>query len=262
MSIGSVESLWRYPVKSMCGEELSQAFLGFSGIYGDRLFAFTSSSSPQGFPYLTGREHRQLLLYRPRFRHPERAESPPNLAEAEGIAPGLNPVFATPEDLAIDVETPTGELLPLDGAALIDELAKQLKEEQTLRLRRSERGMADCRPVSLFSVQTARQLGEEVGAVIDKRRFRANVYLDLEGVPGFAEDSYVGARLRIGPRAVVHVLERDPRCAMITIDPDTAERDPAIQRHVSQGHGGMAGVYAAVLVEGTVRPGDEVELLP
>lgn len=58
--IGKVESLWRYPVKSMRGEELDEAFAGFSGIYGDRLFAFRSSAKHKGFPYLTAREQRRL----------------------------------------------------------------------------------------------------------------------------------------------------------------------------------------------------------
>ena len=60
--IGKVESLWRYPVKSMRGEELSQAFVGFAGIYGDRLFAFRSSERPSGFPYLTGREQMKMVI--------------------------------------------------------------------------------------------------------------------------------------------------------------------------------------------------------
>ena len=66
--IGNVDSLWRYPIKSKRGEQLNEAFVGFSGVYGDRLFAFRSSASPKGFPYLTAREQRKLLQYRPRFR--------------------------------------------------------------------------------------------------------------------------------------------------------------------------------------------------
>ena len=76
--IGKVESLWRYPVKSMGGEELSEAFVGFAGVYGDRLFAFRSAGRPSGFPYLTGREQMKMVLYRPRFRHPDKAAKPPN----------------------------------------------------------------------------------------------------------------------------------------------------------------------------------------
>jgi MOSC domain-containing protein len=61
--IGHVESLWRYPVKSMRGEEVEQAFVGFAGVYGDRLYAFRDSAAPKGFPYLTGREEERMLLY-------------------------------------------------------------------------------------------------------------------------------------------------------------------------------------------------------
>ena len=85
-TIGTVDSLWRYPIKSMRGEQLSEAFVGFSGVYGDRLFAFRSSASPKAFPYLTAREQSKLLHYRPRFRFPDKAARPINPAEAEGIS--------------------------------------------------------------------------------------------------------------------------------------------------------------------------------
>src|SRR5262245_46633660 len=74
--VGHVESVWRYPVKSMRGEQLPEIFAAFAGIYGDRLFAFRSSAAPVGFPYLTGREAHRMLLYQPRFRPPRRRRSP------------------------------------------------------------------------------------------------------------------------------------------------------------------------------------------
>ena len=257
--VGKVDSLWRYPVKSMRGEELDEAFASFSGIYGDRLFAFTSSASPKGFPYFTGREQRRLLQYRPRFRYPDKAARPANLTEAEGM--GANPVWADPSELMIDVETPDGKMIAIDDPALMDLLRADVDQKHQLTLRRSERAMTDCRPVSIFSLQSARQLGEEVGTQIDKRRFRANVYEDLGSAHGFAENEFVGRSLRIGPKVVVTILERDPRCMMITLDPDTGEKTPAILKKVAQAHEGMAGVYGAVLVEGMLHKGDPVEVL-
>jgi len=259
--IGKVQGLWRYPVKSMRGEELEEAFMGFSGFYGDRLFAFTSSAAPKGFPYFTGREQSEMLRYRPRFRVPSKALRPTNLAEAESIAPGVTPVFADAGNLTVDVETPSGEVLAIDDPALIQKLVEGLGEKHSLTLSRSERSMTDCRPVSMFSVQTAQQLGEEIGTDIDLRRFRANIYVDLESAGGFGEDALVGRSLRIGSKAVISILERDPRCKMITLDPDTAESTPDVLRKVAKAHNGMAGVYGAVLVEGMVRKGDSVELL-
>jgi uncharacterized protein YcbX len=118
--IGKVDSLWRYPVKSMRGEELDEAFAGFSGVYGDRLFAFRSAASPKGFPYLTAREQRRLLQYRPRFRYPDKAARPTNLTEAESM--GANPLSADLSELMVDVETPGGDALAIDDPALIDML--------------------------------------------------------------------------------------------------------------------------------------------
>jgi uncharacterized protein YcbX len=255
--VGRIDSPWRYPVKSMRGEPLAEAFIGFPGIYGDRLYAVHSAAQPAGFPFLTGRERAEMLLYRPRFRHADKAARPANLAAAEAMGPGVTPLYADPADLAVDVETPSGEVLAVDDPALLDRLGKAA----SLALLRSERALTDCRPVSLFSVQTARQLAAEVGVPVDERRFRANIYADLAGTAGFAEDGFVGRRLRLGAKAVVEILERDPRCKMITLDPDTAAASPQILRRVARFHDGKAGVYGAVLVEGMVHPGDELALL-
>jgi hypothetical protein len=257
--IGKVDSLWRYPVKSMRGEELDEAFAGFSGIYGDRLFAFRSSASPKGFPYFTAREQTKLLQYRPHFRYPDKAARPINLAEAEKM--GANPVSADPSELMVDVETPDGKTLAIDDPALIDMLRTDIDQKHQLTLMRSERAMTDCRPFSMFSLQSARQLAEETGTPMDKRRFRANVYVDLASAQGFAENEFVGRSLRIGPKVVVTILERDPRCMMITLDPDTGEKTPAILKKIAQAHDGMAGVYGAVIVEGMLHKGDSIELL-
>jgi uncharacterized protein YcbX len=259
-TVGKVESLWRYPVKSMAGEELAEAFLGFSGVYGDRCYAFRDSAARKGFPYLNANVQQRMLLYRPRFRHPERAAAPPNLAEAAAIAPGVTPANAGPGDLALEVITPRGEVVSVDDPGLLEMLREGLRGEHRLALVRSDRALTDCRPVSLIGLQTVRQVEGEVGSPIDKRRFRANVYLDL-AAGGFGEDRLVGRKLRVGSQAVLAVLERDPRCKMISLDPDTGGHDPEVLRKVAQAHGAYAGVYCAVLVEGVVATGDPVEVV-
>ena len=257
--IGKVESLWRYPVKSMRGEELDEIFAGYPGVYGDRVFAFTSSLSPKGFPFFTGRDQRQMIRYHARFRNPEKAARPINLAEAESS--GANPISANASELMIEVETPDGKTIAIDDVALIDNLRANIDGKHELKLLRSDKAITDCRPLSIFAVQSAKKLAEETGTNVDKRRFRANVYVDLTNAAGFAEDQFVGKTLRIGSKVVVSVLERDPRCMMITLDPDTAEKTPAILKQVAQAHEGMAGVYGAVLMEGVIRKGDSVELI-
>ncbi len=259
--VGRIESLWRYPVKSMRGEELQEAFAGFPGVYGDRAYAFRSSAAPKGFPYYTGREQEQMLRYRAAYRRAERMTMPTNLTEAEALAPGITPRYADPADQIVDVETPSGEVLAIDDPRLIDLLREGRRDGLDLSLVRSDRALTDCRPVSLISIQTTRQLSQEVGVELDKRRFRANVYVELAGGAGYDEDAWVGRRLRIGPKAQIAVMDRDPRCKMITLDPDTAQANPEVMRRVAKGHDGTAGVYAAVLVEGVIRAGDEITLL-
>jgi uncharacterized protein YcbX len=259
--IGKVDSLWRYPVKSMRGEELDEIFAGYGGVHGDRLFAFKSSANQRGFPFFTGRDKRQMIRYRARFRYPEKAALPINLREAEKLSPNINSISASATELMIDVETPDGKMFAIDDPALVEDLRTGVDEKHELTLLRSDKAITDCRPLSIFAVQTARRLGEETGVAVDKRRFRANIYVDLVTSDGFAEDRLVDRSLRIGSKVVVAILQRDARCMMITLDPDTGEKEPAILKTVAQAHDGMAGVYGAVLVEGLIRRGDSVETL-
>ena len=261
-TIGTVESLWRYPVKSMSGAEMPEMFMGFSGIYGDRCYAFKSSHARTGFPYLNANVQPQMLLYRPQFRHPERASKPPNLTEATSIAPGVTPANGDAEDMLLDIVTPSGEIISIDDPAIIKLLGEGISEKNGLTLVRSDRALTDCRPISLISLQTVRRIESELSLPIDKRRFRANIYLNFAPPgEGFDEDNFVGRRLRIGSKATIMVLERDPRCKMISLDPDTSEHNPDVLRKVAQAHGNFAGVYCAVLVEGLLKKGDLIELI-
>lgn len=255
--IGTVESLWRYPVKSMRGEELEEMFAGYAGVYGDRLFAFVSEGSPKGFPYFTGRDQRRMIRYRARFRDPAKAAGPSNLREAEEN--GAWPLPATAAEMALEVETPDGEVFAVEDPALIDNLRAGIEHPHEIRLIRSDRSLTDCAPLSVFSVQTVRQLEKESETPIDKRQFRASVYLDLPGLAAFAEEKFVGRTLRLGSKVAVTITKRDGRCMMITLDPETADKSPAVLKTVAQKHEGKAGLYAAILTEGMIRKGDPVE---
>jgi uncharacterized protein YcbX len=152
-------------------------------------------------------------------------------------------------------------VLAVDNPRLIDLLREGAREGHELSLLRSERALTDCRPFSLISIQTTRQLSEEIGVELDKRRFRANAYVYLASGAGFGENEWVGRRLRIGAKAEIAVTDRDPRCKMITLDPDTGQANPEIMRRVAKDHGSTAGVYGAVLVEGIICAGDEIALV-
>ncbi len=259
--VGKVESLWRYPVKSMAGETIEEVFVGYAGVFGDRLYAFINQHAPAAFPYLTGRTRPEMLRFSARFRDRANTLRPPNQAEAESRGPGLTPTYPQPDELIVDVTLPSGEKFVATDPALTERLAGKGADATDLTLIRSDRALTDCRPLSLISHHTIRQIGDEIGLALDRRRFRANIFAELGSGQGFGEDALVGKRLQIGPRCVVAVLDRDPRCKMISIDPETADENKDVFGHVSRAHDGMAGVYCAVLTEGMVRAGDAITVL-
>lgn len=260
-NIGKVESLWRYPVKGMRGEELPEAFMGFSGFYGDRCYAIRNDNGRKGFPYLNGNTQPEMLRCQPKFGDFEKSLKPPNLEEASSISPGVNPTNADPNDFDLDIITVSGKSFSIDDPVLLEMLNENLRGEHNLSIVRSDRALTDCRPVSLISLQTIRQIESESNTLLDKRRFRMNIYFDLDSDKGFGEDELIGRRLRIGQKAEIMVLERDPRCKAISLDPETGEQNPQILKSVAQLHEAHAGVYCAVLVEGVLKPGDSINIL-
>lgn len=258
--IGTIGTACRYPVKSMAGEEIEDIFVGFSGVMGDRAYAFVPNGETKaGFPWHTGRDHETLVLYRPHYCHPDASRQPVDVTASFALGPGVNPVYPSSEAFAVEVTTPGGRTLAVDGAELATELETQGGKALTLRF--SERSFYDCRPVSLLGRASVRALGEEMGMAMDPRRFRANFYADWNDEQPYREDGLIGRTLQIGERLRIMILERDPRCKMITLHPDTGELDPSILRHVARAHDGKAGVYAAVLAEGVARKGDPIWLV-
>jgi len=258
--IGTIETVCRYPVKSMAGEDVNLAFAGFAGLMGDRTWAFIRSNAPnKGFPWHTAREQEKLVLYQPHYCQAATTFHPVDVASSFALGRGVNPVFPHRDAFAVEVITPEGRMLSVDAVELAAELGNHIGEAVTVRF--SERNHFDCRPVSLFGNASVRALGEEMGKPIDRRRFRANFYADWHDAQPFREDALVGLTLQIGERLRITVLERDQRCKMITIDPDTGEMDASILRHVAHVHDGKAGIYAAVLVEGVVHKGDPILLV-
>ena len=258
-TVGTIESIWRYPVKSMKGEQLDEAFVAFAGLMGDRLYGVVKGHGNPGFPWHTAREQESLLRYQPRYKHHSATLKPEHLEAAQGMAPGIIPLYPVAEQFAVEVETPEGERYNLEDGTFLEHL-KTVTNDQSLSLKFTQRSQYDCRPLALFSLQLADILTRELETAIDKRRFRANLYVDWNEDKPY-EIELVGKRLKIGETLEINVLERDPRCKMITLDPDTAAANPQIIKHVSQAHEGFAGVYGAILVEGVVKAGDPIQLL-
>jgi|SRR5579875_587964 len=238
MLIGTVERIVRYPVKSMRGEELAAATLGLRGLPGDRTWAFVRAGDRSPFPWLTARHLPALLLYRPHFA-------------ARYDTPGREPPLL--------VETPAGACCAIDDPALLAELEE--RAGCSLQLLHTKLGVPDNAPLSIFNLDLVREIGERVGRALDPLRFRANIYLRpaAGGCPPDAE--LLGRTLAIGDEARVAVVEQDERCRMIALDPETAERDPAVQNTVIAAFDNCAGLYAVVTRPGRIASGDAVTIV-
>ena len=229
---GRVAALWRYPVKSMAGEGLEAVEVSWHGLAGDRRWAFIRDGQVRsGFPWLTIREQPELAHYRPRFAEPDRPNASVTL-----------------------VRTPSGDELDVADPALAAELGPGV------RVIKQDRGVFDTLPLSLLTTQTLAGLGRLVGTDLAAERFRPNLVVDArEG--DFPEDGWVGRVLRIGGLRM-RVDKRDQRCVMVSIDPVTLHRNPAVLRAIARERDARLGVYGSTVEPGRVAVGDPVELEP
>jgi uncharacterized protein len=230
--VGTVIGLFRYPVKSMAGEPLSAVEVDWQGIEGDRQFSFVRAGNRSRFPWLTARELPELVRYRPRFRDPE-----------------------VPRFSSVDVQLPDGGWTQLDAPDLIAALAKGAGEE--LELLQLGRGTHDAMPISVVSTATHGQIDEAHGRPLDPRRFRSNILIESEQ----SEASWCGRRFSFGgwpDSAELLMAIPIERCVMISIDPDTAERDPAIVKTIVRKFDNKVGSYATASKPGLIRIGDKV----
>ena len=233
--LGVLRHLCRYPFKSMQGEELASARVGFNGLPGDRLCAFVQTDVRSTFPWLTGREMPDLLRYRASYQ--------------EGsTGPRRHP--------DVVVTTPGGERLTADSEALRLEIEGACG--RSIRFHTDYRGNHDAAYVSIITTATLRALCEAGGVPYDQRRFRMNLVVEGNAAP-FSEGAWTGRMLRIGS-VRLGITEPDRRCAMITLQPETGAASKAILRAAADRNGACAGVYASVLAAGDVAVGDELFL--
>ncbi|NBH10064.1 MOSC domain-containing protein [Amycolatopsis sp. SID8362] len=225
--MGVVAALWRYPVKSMAGERLAEVTVGERGLEGDRLYAVRDASGKLG----SGKNSA-------RFRR----------------MPGLH-AFAARYDGDVPVVTfPDGRVLP--GTGITTELAGALSIPGVELAKEGEIPHHDEAPVHLVTTSSLAWLAERApGVVLDERRFRANVLLDTGSSPERAEESWVGARVRLG-EVELEVLRKAVRCVMVGLPCDGLPAAPGLLKTISEVNEVSFGVQARVVRGGVLRVGD------
>ena len=128
-----------------------------------------------------------------------------------------------------------------------------------VRVLKQNRGIFDTMPLSLLTTQTIASLGRLVGTALAPARFRPNLLVDAVDGGDFPEDAWVGRVLRIGGFRM-RVDKRDQRCVVVTVDPVTLRRDPAVLRAIARERDARLGVYGSTVAPGRVAVGDPVEL--
>jgi len=236
IKIGEVEALYRYPVKSMAGEALDAAELGWHGVDGDRRFAFRRAEDRGGFPWLTASTLPELILFAPQRRG----------AGAEGGLP-------------THVRTPEGEELALFGQELAAEVGR--RHGSPVEMMHLNRGIFDEASISVIASATVAEVARLADQRPDVRRFRPNILIASSRSVAFEEDEWVGGVLSFGETkegAVITVTNRDERCSMVNFDPDSARPAPEMLKAIVRARDNKAGVYGSVTRRGRVAVGQAV----
>jgi hypothetical protein len=238
--IGVVAALYRYPVKSMAGEPIDAAELGWHGVVGDRRLAFRRVGDRTGFPWLTASKLPELVLHRPvRSGHP---------AAAEGALPS-------------HVRIPDGTEWPLFSPELADELGR--RHGSPVEMLHLDRGIFDEAGLSIIAEATVGAIAGHLGRPADARRYRPNLLIETRDAVPFGEEAWLGGVLTFGPSddgPVVTVTNHDLRCSMVNIDPDTARLEPEWLKAVAGLRNGNAGMYGTVTRRGRIEVGQTVHL--
>lgn len=237
IEIGHVEAIFRYPVKSMRGERLEVAHLGWHGLDGDRRLAFRRLDDRSGFPWLTASKLPSLVLFEPQSREDGSREIPTH------------------------IRTPDGEALPTFGEELATEVGRRVGS--AVQMMHMKHGIFDDAMISVIAAETVGEIGRLAGVRPDVRRFRPNVLIRLTRPAPFQEDGWVGAALAFGEgadAAVVAVTKVDERCSIVNLDPDSARPTPEVLKAVVRANQNNAGVYGVVTRAGQLVAGQRIFL--
>jgi uncharacterized protein YcbX len=242
IEIGQVEAIFRYSVKSMGGERLEAANLGWYGLEGDRRLAFRRISDHSGMPWLTATKLPDLVLFAPCGRE-------------DGAQGDLH--------VPTHIRRPDGQELPVFGEALATEVGRRYGAPvQMMQLRH---GIFDEACLSVIALDTISEIGRLAGRSLDVRRFRPNVLVRLLRSGAFLEDEWVGGVLSFGEgddAPAISVTMRDERCSMVNLDPDSASPAPEVMKAVVRANQNHAGVYGSVIRTGRLAVGQRIFLGP
>ena len=278
MSTASVATIYRYPVKSMMGETLSEADIGEAGIPGDRSWAVRDEKRGG---IRGGKKIPQLMTLAAQSGTAAplitAADGDSASASSERINDWLSGKLNHPVTLwpllpadqldhyrrgAPDTEDFEQELRAVFGRLPDEPLPDLAGFEELLEFESPPGTYFDAFPISIISQQSLNTMDQLEGeSRFDVRRFRPNLLVDVPGSDHpFPEQAWVGKTLAIGS-VTLRIDTTCPRCAMTTHDFDDLPQDPQIMRKLVANSEGNLGIYASVVKVGKVATGDSVSVM-
>lgn len=272
---GTIQSIWRFPIKSFQGESVSSADLLEFGIVGDRPLALRNSESGK---ILSGKDAKlgeRILEFSARYEAEPRSGAPlPGIqAEIDGVTLSVDDqesfVAAISKALGQPVELVTAGSKPETCESYWPELEDLPISGATLDfpLPLAEAGsFADLEPLHVLTTASLAHLAElAADSRIEETRFRPSILINTGDGIGFTENEWRGKTARLG-EATLEFGEVAPRCIMTTRAQAGLPRDPTILktlvRENRQEFMGMQmpclGIYAKVTTPGAIRVGDEL----
>lgn len=266
--VGTVVSLWRYPVKSMMGEEVNSAYVTERGLLGDRAFALIDASTGKVASAKNPRKWPNLFSCRASFIEPPRPGE--NLPPVRITLPDGSTVTSEQSDLnrvlsdVVEREVIFGTVAPQDPS--LEEYWPDmggLAHRDTVTDEKMPTGtFFDLSVIHVLTTATIDRLRELYpDGRFEVKRFRPNIVAELaSGEREFAEDAWVDQTLAIGEEVRLGITGPCPRCVMTTLPQGDLPKDSGILRTAAKHNDANVGVYADVLTEGAVRRGDLLSL--
>jgi uncharacterized protein YcbX len=271
--VGTVQSLWRYPVKSMLGESPLRLEVDPRGIRGDRAYALWDHASGRVASAKNPRLWKDLLDYGARYREEPEAAAPlpPVLIRSRRDGGGAE-LCSAEADVGAFFSELFGRRVslldtPPDGASL-DQYWPPVEgrafQDVTNALELPAGTFFDACPIHAISTATLerlRQLEPQLDFAVE--RFRPNLLIRApEGADGFVEEGWSGSCLQIGEQLVLRVEGGCPRCVVTTLAQGELGEDLEILRATARHNGVVAGIRLSVVTPGPVAVGDPVRLRP
>jgi uncharacterized protein YcbX len=269
---GSVVGLWRYPVKSMMGEELNAAEVTDRGVVGDRRFAVIDSSTGKVAGAKNPWKWGNFFDFRAAYIEPPQSGS--KLPAVRVTLPNGTVVTSDQPDLAQVLSRALGREVGFAEAPGSGESTGAQAEEYWLDMPGLDHRdtvtdwelpagtFFDLAIVHLLTTATIDRLRELYPAGrFEVRRFRPNIVVSTgPDTHGFVENDWIGRTVAIGDEVRLRISGGCPRCVMTTLPQGDLPRDRGILHTAAQHNQTNVGVYGDVIVGGTIRRGDPVTL--